>query len=377
MSQGRETVNLYFFTIGAVLLAGLIYFAPWPFWASALLVGALVTSAILVARTASRGTKPDLAPAYSSFVPVTEPEQGRKQVAEIPLPSSAKDYDFLLSATVLWSPAEETTYDVPLNLEGVAVQAIIERAREVTEQWPPEQVNLVQYELSGTLGRVQPVSPGEVHAMAQDVVLTLADDDRKRLDMLATQRKEMAVWEQNKQAEQSRRRYLSEDVLRSPGAAVVWHLDRHGEQVEKTVNDIVQLTQLSLAAHDKLPDGYGADPARLPYEGSGYEPTGHTSTADHVGAMLFTVGFEDTDQQALFAAELADLFARYGRHNMANDLQRRFNQPQSRPTFDESLGTSDAPDANGTGPATDRNGSGATFNGDARTTSGDGAGRPE
>ncbi|MEU6711680.1 hypothetical protein ABZ897_09400 [Nonomuraea sp. NPDC046802] len=161
------------------------------------------------------------------------------------------------------------------------------------------------------------------------------------------------------------------------GLAVVWHLDRNGEQVEKTVNDIVQLTQLSLAAHDKLPDGYEADPAHSPYEGSGYEPTGHASAADHASAMLFTAGFEDMDQQALFAAELADLFDRYGRHNMANDLQRRFNQPQSRPTSDENIWTPDEPDANGTGPATDRNSSGAAFNGDARTASGDGVGRPE
>ncbi|MDF5753154.1 hypothetical protein [Spongiactinospora sp. TRM90649] len=368
MSQGRGTVDMYFAAIGTVLLLGLGYFAPWPFWASVLLVSALVAGAILVTRRAGRRPRPESTPAYSSFPPAPRPEQRRKQVEEIPLPSSTKDYNFLFSATVLWTPSEDTSHNVPLNLEGVAVQAVIERAREVTERWSPEQVSLAQCELGGTLGRA-PEGHREVHVVAQGVVLTLADDDRKRLEMLAIQRKEMAVWQQNKEAEQSRRRYLSEDVLKSPGAAVVWHLDRNGEQVEATVNDIVRLTRLSLAAHDRLPEDHGADPARPPY---------HATPADHADAMLFTAGVEDTDQQAFFAAELADLFTRYGSQEAADDLRRRFDQPRSHPASEGTFRTPEESNLNGTGHDDGSvNGSAAALNVGAGPESEDGEPRPE
>jgi hypothetical protein len=204
MSDGRKTVNLYFLVIGAVLLAGLGFFAPWPFWTSTLLVSALIAGAMLIARTAGRKTRTKPAPPYLSFPPVTESERGRQKVVRIPLPSCIEDYHFLFSATVLWSPVGESLYEATLNPAAIAVQAVVERATRVTKQRSPERATLVQYELSGTLGRIQLDGSGKVHSMAQDVTLTLVDDDQKRLDMLATRRKEMAFWEQEKQDEQSR-----------------------------------------------------------------------------------------------------------------------------------------------------------------------------
>ncbi len=198
-------------------------------------------------------------------------------MVQVPLPSCIKDYDFLFSATVLWSPVGESLYEAMLNPEAIAVQDIVERAKRVTELRPPERATLIQYELSGTLGRIQADGSGKVHAMAKDVALTLVDDDQKRLNVLATRRKEMAFWEQEKQDEQSRLRYLSENILKSPGSAVVWHLDRNGEQVEQTVSGIRQLTHLSLAAKDELPEDYGVDP---PYKDANDESTGHVSPAE-------------------------------------------------------------------------------------------------
>jgi hypothetical protein len=291
-------------------------------------------------------------------------------VVRIPLPSCIEDYHFLFSATVLWSPVGESLYEATLNPAAIAVQAVVERATRVTKQRSPERATLVQYELSGTLGRIQLDGSGKVHSMAQDVTLTLVDDDQKRLDMLATRRKEMAFWEQEKQDEQSRLRYLSENVLKSPGSAVVWHLDRNGEQVEKTVSGIRQLTHLSLAAKDELPVDYGVDP---PYEDPDDESTGCASPADHASAMLSSAGFKDGDQLALFAAELADHFDRYGKHDVADQLRQRFDQPKSHPMPEEDTGAPDEPDVNAAGNSAgvSADGSGAAYNGSERTSEGD------
>jgi hypothetical protein len=57
------------------------------------------------------------------------------------------------------------------------------------------------------------------------------------------------VWEYERRREQSMRRYLSTDVLRDPGSAVVWWLARNNGQVETAVQSIDLLVQLSRAAN--------------------------------------------------------------------------------------------------------------------------------
>src|SRR5690606_25663405 len=120
-----------------------------------------------------------------------------------------------------------------------------------TEQWEPERASLVQHELGAALGTMRPDADGCVRAMAEDVEITLPDEDRDRLNTLAAVRKSKAIWEHERIYEQSRRAYLSEDVLKDIGSAVAWWLAKNDERVEKVVNDIPLLVTLSSAINGK------------------------------------------------------------------------------------------------------------------------------
>jgi hypothetical protein len=64
-------------------------------------------------------------------------------------------------------------------------------------------------------------------------------------------RKHERMWEQERRMEVSMRRYLSEDVLKDTGSAVVWWLARHADQIEDSAQMIGHLAQLTAAANSK------------------------------------------------------------------------------------------------------------------------------
>ena len=197
MGHGRNTVTLFFLLVGGAMLAGLIYFAPWPVWASLVPV-ILVAAAVLGWRTfrdRSRTALPEPVPSYIPVAPVQRREQRVDQVA---LPSSVEDYDFLFSATVFWAPTRGVTDQSALNAAALAVEAILERAKEITQHRPPGRASLVQHELSGALGRIQPDASGHLQTMAESIALILSERDQERLDKLATVRKDKALWEHEK-----------------------------------------------------------------------------------------------------------------------------------------------------------------------------------
>src|SRR5690606_22662062 len=107
--------------------------------------------------------------------------------------------------------------------------------------------------LGAVLGTMRPDASGHVQAMAKETKVVLPDADRDRLDALAAVRKSRAVWEHERSYEQSKRAYLSEDVLRDIGSAVTWWLAKNDEQVEKVVRDIPLLVSLSTAVNGKKP----------------------------------------------------------------------------------------------------------------------------
>ncbi|MGC5563671.1 hypothetical protein ACPYPG_12580 [Streptomyces sp. FR-108] len=63
--------------------------------------------------------------------------------------------------------------------------------------------------------------------MAENLQLVLVQQDQERLDKLADVRKDEEAWVHQRKYEQSRRRYLGEDVLKNTGSAVVWWLTRY------------------------------------------------------------------------------------------------------------------------------------------------------
>jgi hypothetical protein len=180
-----------------------------------------------------------------------EPTHVQYPISAIPLPSSEIDYKLLLSATVCWrqiGPAAGTPHTSPVDL---AVSWIVTRARELTVLEKPEDYQVVQHRLGVTLGTPVAEPYGQVVAWAVDVSLTVSDEDNKRLARLAELRKHERLWEQERRMEVSMRRYLSEDVLRDTGSAIVWWLARHPDQIEESVRMIGALAQLTAAANSK------------------------------------------------------------------------------------------------------------------------------
>jgi hypothetical protein len=147
------------------------------------------------------------------------------------------------------------------------------------------------------------------------------------------------VWEHQRKYEQSKRQYLSEDVLKDTGSAVVWWLAKNDEHVDKTVADLGLLAQLTSAANDTdvperlrdlMPPPHGERPGpdllqepAPPFE---QEPM----PADHFEAFLNSMGFTDGDDRRLMLVkQIADVIRTQDQHETAEDLLRRFDPPAS------------------------------------------------
>jgi hypothetical protein len=91
------------------------------------------------------------------------------------------------------------------------------------------------------------------------VALRLSEDDEVRLRTMTQLRKQEQVWDAERAVERTMRAYLRDEVLESPGSAIVWWLARHPDQVEDSARLIGPLAQLSAAArgtpvHELVPD---------------------------------------------------------------------------------------------------------------------------
>jgi hypothetical protein len=172
-------------------------------------------------------------------------------VSAVPLPSSEVDYRFLFSATICWRTTSKTAGVAHASPGDLAVNWILSRARELTLMEKPEDFRVVQHRLAVSLGTALAEPYGQVVAWAVDVSLAVSDEDARRLDRLAELRKHERMWEQERRMEVSMRRYLSEDVLKDTGSAVVWWLARHTDEIEQSVQMIGALAQLTAAANSK------------------------------------------------------------------------------------------------------------------------------
>ncbi|MBM9510376.1 hypothetical protein [Actinacidiphila acididurans] len=330
-----------------LLIAVVVLFAHlgvWVWLLSAVLLPVVPATAAVMAGRRPGAMPPDLA----ASLPMAPVERLEQRVTHVVLPSSWPDYDFRFSATVRWSPTGALDSEPIVNAAGMAVEAVLDRARRITEQREPTRASLVQHELNGALGRLQPDDTGSLQVMAEAVVLALAEADQQRLDKLATVRKDKAVWEHERTYEQSRREYLGQDVLKDPGSAVVWWLARNEDHVEKTVGDIGLLAQLSSAANnadvpeqfrhfvDQPPLGvnrwagaWQAAPSVAPEpDEDAAEPAEEgpeKSAADHYGDFLRAM-FPDRDDARipLLTRRVAEAVAANDMRDTADELLRRF-----------------------------------------------------
>ncbi|MFF0225443.1 hypothetical protein [Streptomyces sp. NPDC004629] len=338
MTTGCKTTTVFLAILCGLLLTILGLTQHWPTFAwpalAVLLIG--VPAAAFKIAAVRRGPLPVDVQEQRTDPPV---ERREHHVRNVAVPSQWADYDFLFSATVRWYPLEATGSDPVLNPAGLAVEAVLDRARSITEQREPGRPSLVQHELSGALSRMRPDPTGTLHIMAEDITLALREHDQERLDRLAEVRKDKAVWEHQRKYEQSKRQYLSEDVLKDTGSAVVWWLAKNDDHVEKTVADLGLLAQLTSAANDTdVPErllhliarphdeGPGPDPLQEPAPPFGQEPT----TADRFEAFLNSMGFTDGDvRRAMLAKQIADVIKTQDQHETAEELLRRFHPPAS------------------------------------------------
>ncbi|MFE7562134.1 hypothetical protein [Kitasatospora sp. NPDC057500] len=236
----------------------------WPAWLWAAAGAAVVVLVLLVSTEWGRPEPPPVAPPAPAPAPepprVPAPEPPVEQpyrttsVTGVALPSGVPDYDFLFSATVWWRTPGGPGGVSHAAPDSLAVDSVLARARAVTEREHPGRPELVQHRLDGVLGTPSPDPSGIVVAMAGQVTLTLPTADRDRLDKLAEVRKAEEVWEHERRYERSKRTYLGEDVLKSPGSAVVWWLARNDAEVRGAVDMIGPLAQLAAAANDEAVD---------------------------------------------------------------------------------------------------------------------------
>ncbi|GGN30584.1 hypothetical protein [Streptomyces fuscichromogenes] len=336
MTTGCKTTTVFLTILCGLLLTILGLTQNWPTFAwpaLALLLVGVPTAAFKIA-VLRRGSLPVDVQEQRTDPPV---ERREHHVRHVALPSHWADYDFLFSATVRWYPLEAVGNELLLNPAGLAVEAVLDRARSITEQREPGRPSLVQNELSGALSRMRPDPTGHLHVMAEDITLSLREHDQERLDRLAEVRKDKAVWEHQRKYEQSKRQYLSEDVLKDTGSAVVWWLAKNDDHVEKTVADLGLLAQLTSAANDTDVPGrllhliappHDEQPGPLQESAPSFEQ--EPTAAEHFEAFLNSMGFKDGDvRRAMLAKQIADVIKTQDRHETAEDLLRRFDPPAS------------------------------------------------
>lgn len=308
LHTGRVLPVFFPLLTGGLLLATLVLLAPAFVWAPVLAIAALGGLAFFFRRTFRPAPPPEF-----GYVQDAAPSTEVGRITEVRLPSNRPDYFFVFSANVVWTHEGLIEGRPAVNLDALARNAIVRRARDLVRRWDPEYVSLAAHELADTLAEMVPDATGRVRAMAQAVKLSLPEDDRQRLDELATVRKTEAVWEHQRKQEQSLRRYLGDDVLKDPGSAVVWWLARNDESLDGTVERISDLRYLADTANNVPPP---REPER--------------SATDHFGAMLDRLGLSGDDpQRNLFAREVADSLAENGFHDVADEIKDRFDPPRS------------------------------------------------
>ncbi|MEU7401150.1 hypothetical protein [Streptomyces sp. NPDC044948] len=353
MTTARKTTTVFLTVLSGLLLTIVGLMQRWPAWAWPLLAVLLLVVPAAVFRFAAmrRGTVPVAFEEQLTAAPV---ERTEHRVSQVLLPSKWADYDFVFSATVRWCLVDAPASAPVLNPAGIAVDAVLKRARAITEQREPVRASLVERELSGALSRMVPESTVHLQAMAENVRLVLVQQDQERLDKLADVRKDEAVWVHQRKYEQSRRRYLGEDVLKDTGSAVVWWLARNDEQVERTVNDLALLAQLTSAANDtdipeRLQDliSQQADEpttsdfaeARPPSA-----PQGRETATVRLSDFLDSIGFTDGDvRRPMLAAQIAGLIKEQNCHETAEEIQHHFDPPVSPALDDDEAPASGSP----------------------------------
>jgi hypothetical protein len=235
-------------------------------------------------------------------------------ITDIRLPTALADYHFGFAASVHWRPSA----DGVRGAGDIAVNEIIRRACKITEQRDPSEATLAASDLSVALG-VPLLDPRrQVEVRAESVHLQLPPEDQKRLDEIATLRKQEGLWEYQRRYQVSKRHYLRTDVLKDAGSAVVWWLAKHEDNLEQVAANIDLLTQLAHAANTRVNN---TDSATFD------APAGPLTPAERFDAFLDSLDpTPGADVRLTLTSQVARLV---GSHDQkaADEMRRRHEDP--------------------------------------------------
>jgi len=184
--------------VGTFLWVLILYPGLW--WVLVLLVGAALGLGFFLGEGFLRR---GLAEIPQPSVP--EPPVALIQSAEVvgvELPSAEEGYLFRFSANVRYQGTPTGQHGNPAQ---VAALALLERARELTRDYRPEEHTIAQYRLAAVLGEPVVDAATGLTVWANNVVLTLVEEDIQRLQRLSSFRKDLRIWEREQEVEQVRR----------------------------------------------------------------------------------------------------------------------------------------------------------------------------
>jgi hypothetical protein len=251
-------------------------------------------------------------------------------ITGIRLPTALADYYFWLAASVSW----RSSADGVRGAGDIAVNEIIRRACEITEQRDPGEATLAASDLSVALGMLLPDPRRQVEVRAESVHLQLPPEDQKRLDEFATLRKEEGLWEYQRRYQVSKRHYLRTDVLRDAGSAVVWWLAKHEDNPQDVAASIDVLTQLAHAANNAESANRmnGTDSTTTD------SPAGPPTPAEHFDAFLDSLEPAPSDDVRLtLTSQVARLVDGHDQ-KAADEMRWRLSEPGSDDVTDTNYG---------------------------------------
>jgi hypothetical protein len=269
-------------------------------------------------------------PASAAAEPQPRKYQARP-VAGIPVPSAVPGFNFVFSAAVYWVPAVDGVREP----ERVAEAEIIRRTAEFTKQHDPRRATLVQNGLAEVLMVPRADQKQRVYARAESVALTITADDQRHLDERDRLRKQEELWDCGRRLEVNKRRYLEDDVLKSPASAVVWWLARNDDKPEKVAGQIEMLTRLARAAAstaDTPADyamGYGS--TRDGDNDAMTTDSASLTTAGHFRAFLDSFEFPDGDARLLLTKQVASVVEGHGYPSVAREMTSPYDDWPSGP----------------------------------------------
>lgn len=327
----------------------------WPIWVwfllPALCAGALLIDMRMPRHVVGlRAQAPE--PDEAAPEPPTESPYQETYMVVVPVDSAVADCPFLFSATVSWRLVDEGAPWFHGNPAALASTSILRRVQRMTSMEHPNQCTFLEHSMESGLGVPAPDDEGRVIAFATDIRLSLRQKDREHLDELDELRRAVGTWEGRQQHERNVREYLGDDVLRSPGNAVVWWMARHDDQIERAVEMIAPLTVLSAAANDEeIPEEYrdlfqarGGRPENDQTSGFDYPRLIGEETppdrgfsqpmmeqqpmmSDHLSGLMASVGIDEGSVEGTaFLHRLAQISDAAGRPEAAESIRRNVRE---------------------------------------------------